>query len=169
MEALLTRTSRLPHFSPIVENIEATASGSAISAVTARAPLPMADATAVAPSPFMSLTTTVAPSAASLVAIAFPMPWAAPVTSATRPVSFPLIVFPLQSVVLSFRVNHGHCSSDCCTDVDLHTGRAERSADRGQGRDCVDGLRCGAHMSDPGKLAESLAAAGGKDHAVTGP
>ena len=52
-------------------------------------------AAALPPSALMSLTTTLAPSAASRAAIALPMPCAAPVTSAVLPESLPVIVFPL--------------------------------------------------------------------------
>ena len=56
------------------------------------APPPIASAVSFAVASLMSVTTTVAPSAASFSAIPRPMPWPAPVTMATLLSSFPMAV-----------------------------------------------------------------------------
>ncbi len=62
-------------------------SGFEMSQATPTAPWPMAFAAASAPAPLMSLTKTLAPSAARRDAMALPMPCAAPVTIAVLPFS----------------------------------------------------------------------------------
>jgi hypothetical protein len=76
MPALLTRMSMRPNCSTVVSIRARAASGRAMSEVSS---------TDVAPSGSTSLTTTLAPRAASRSAYARPSPRAAPVTTATRP------------------------------------------------------------------------------------
>ena len=86
--ALLTRTSSFPCFSTTALNAAVTDAGSATSRRTASAKPPAAEiacATDEALSSRRAATTTWAPAAASAFAIDSPMPWEAPVTSATLP------------------------------------------------------------------------------------
>ena len=83
--ALLTSTSICPVFRKTCSTAERTEPASATSASTAKAPWGSADATCLACSRFRSTTATVAPAAARRVAMALPMPVAAPVTMAVWP------------------------------------------------------------------------------------
>src|SRR5262245_1810869 len=85
MPALLTSTSSVPSSRSAWANIARTCPLSATSAVMAN-PRPPGSLLAVvwAASPFTSLTTTRAPSSAKSMAMAWPIPEPAPVTSATR-------------------------------------------------------------------------------------
>ncbi len=88
--ALLTSVSTRPHSATTSPTHEVTASRSRTSRVRASAGRPVA-ATAAAvssrASSFLSHIATVAPKRASSSALARPMPWPTPVTSATRSVS----------------------------------------------------------------------------------
>src|SRR3546814_1641910 len=76
-----------------------------MSHLTAKAEPPAAVAFAVAPSPLISTKATVPPSSASRFATAAPIPWAAPVTTATRPVNLFMSVSLLCG--LSFGFDNG--------------------------------------------------------------
>src|SRR5262245_27836940 len=96
MAAALTTASSFPKRRTTSSTMPATSSPRAMS--TSR-PAPPAGAAVSAPGPLRSATTTVAPSAASLSAIALPIPCAAPVTMATRP-----SIFPMSDLVVVGRV-----------------------------------------------------------------
>lgn len=82
--ALHTSTSTGPCSRSTAANAVRTASGSAMSATTGKPPVSSTTSRicGVSARPF---TPTFAPSAASRSAIARPIPWVAPVTTATRP------------------------------------------------------------------------------------
>jgi hypothetical protein len=86
--ALFTSTSTRPNWSTVASTMACTSSGCETSA---RRPNPSPErlsAAAFAPSSLMSAIATDAPSSESFSAIALPMPWAPPVTMATRSLSF---------------------------------------------------------------------------------
>src|SRR5206468_10581233 len=89
--ALLTRTSRRPNWRTVVATISRQLVSSATSVRTKMACPPAArhsSATAFPFASFSSATTTRAPSSTSRCAYARPIPWPAPVTTATRSSSF---------------------------------------------------------------------------------
>jgi hypothetical protein len=87
MDALFTSTSSLPKRETVSPTIRST---SPFCEMSTSMPAPPFGAACSAPAPLTSATTTVAPSAPSLSAIALPMPCAAPVTIATLPSSLPI-------------------------------------------------------------------------------
>ena len=87
--ALLTRTSIRPNCLRTCSTIASTESREVTSVRMPTAPPPMTSAVSLAVASLMSVTTTVAPSAASFAAMALPMPCPAPVTMATLFSSFP--------------------------------------------------------------------------------
>src|SRR5674536_70743 len=87
--ALLTSTSIRPNRRFTCATITSTDSCEVTSVCMPTASPPIAIAVSLAVDSLMSVTTTVAPSAASFSAIARPMPWPAPVTIATLLSSFP--------------------------------------------------------------------------------
>ena len=90
--ALLTRTSIRPNCSRTCSTMASTDSREVTSVRMPTAPPPMASAVSLAVASLMSVTTTVAPSAASFSAMPRPMPWPAPVTMAILLSSFPMAV-----------------------------------------------------------------------------
>ena len=88
--ALLTRTSMRPNFSVTAATISATDSLLVTSTRRPMAPPPSSFAVVSADCSSMSVTTTVAPSAASFSAMPRPMPRPAPVTIATLSSSLPM-------------------------------------------------------------------------------
>ena len=88
MAALLTRMSRPPKPSTAALTIAWTAAGSDTSTAIADGPRAAPPLRPWHPASLMSATTTAAPSSASLSAMARPIPWAPPVTIATRSSSF---------------------------------------------------------------------------------
>src|SRR5207248_5954923 len=87
--ALLTRTVRAPHCSPVPDTSRSAAASSARSAAMNSASPLMLSMTRVPRSASRPVTTTDAPSAANRRAIWAPIPDVAPVTSATSPVRRP--------------------------------------------------------------------------------
>ena len=85
MAALLTSTSSFPWAPTVSSTMRLTSSSLEMSTV-----MPLPPAGAASSAPWMSATTTVAPSSASLSAIALPMPCPPPVTIATLSSSLPM-------------------------------------------------------------------------------
>ena len=95
--ALLCSTCRAPHVSTAAATIARTSASIAMSVQIANDSPPEARiwaATASAPGPFRSATTTLAPSRAIVIADTRPIPDAAPVTIATFPSSRPAVIVP---------------------------------------------------------------------------
>src|SRR5262245_2893273 len=148
--ALLTSTSILPARFTTVACSFLTSAASPTSVATANDLLPQAFATLAAAFSLTSATTTVAPSWPRRRAIAAPIPWAAPVTIATRSVNRFMSPPPVGS---SGPVDLGQHRLDAGAGIGFVAEALQRAAERRDGGHRVDRIGDRPHMADADQLA----------------